>query len=149
MFDLEQAIANWRTHMLAAGIKTPVPLEELEIHLRENIGRQVQSGTSPQQAFENSVQQIGCADELKTEFNKARDTKCIRRRKMLRMGVIGLSVTFVLNLFGLFVLGKSSCVFLSHQWWPDWSGCYFLWTTFTVIGFFGSADWKRLKPTKE
>jgi hypothetical protein len=149
MFDLEQAIINWRTHMLVAGIKIPVPLDELENHLLEDIGQQVQSGTSPQQAFENSVQQIGCADELKMEFNKTRDTKCIRRRKMLRMGVIGLSGTLIVNLFGMFVLGKSSCVFFSHQWWPDWFVCYFLWTTFTVIGFFGSANWKKLKPTKE
>ena len=37
MFDLEQSIAEWRRQMLAAGIKTPVPLEELEIHLREDI----------------------------------------------------------------------------------------------------------------
>ena len=37
MFGLEQAIADWRQQMLAAGIKTPVPLEELEIHLREDI----------------------------------------------------------------------------------------------------------------
>jgi hypothetical protein len=149
MFDLEQAIANWRTHMLVAGIKTPVPLDELEYHLREDIGQQVQSGISPRQAFENSVQQIGCADELKIEFNKTRDTKCSRRRKMLRMGVIGVSVTLISNLFGLFVLGKSSCVFFSHQWWPDWFACYCLWTTFTVISFFGSANWKWLKPTKE
>jgi hypothetical protein len=149
MFDLEQSIKEWRQQMLTAGIKTPVPLDELENHLRDEIERQIQSGTSPQQAFENSVQQIGCADELKTEFNKTRDAKCVRRRKMLRMGVIGLSGTFVMNLFGMFVLGKSSCVFFSHQWWPDWFVCYFLWTTFTVIGLFGSADWKRLKPVKE
>ncbi len=28
MFILEQAIAEWRKQMLAAGIKTPVPLKE-------------------------------------------------------------------------------------------------------------------------
>jgi hypothetical protein len=33
MFDLEQAIADWREQMLAAGVKTPVPLVELESHL--------------------------------------------------------------------------------------------------------------------
>ena len=40
MFDLEKAIANWRKQMLAAGIKMPAPLEELEIHLREEIEQQ-------------------------------------------------------------------------------------------------------------
>ena len=44
MFDLEKAIADWRRLMLALGIKSPVPLEELESHLREEIQRQMQLG---------------------------------------------------------------------------------------------------------
>ena len=64
MFDLEQAITNWRQQMLAAGIHAPVPLEELEGHLREEIGRQTQAGVSAQTAFENSVRQMGQADAL-------------------------------------------------------------------------------------
>ena len=30
MFDLEKAITDWRKQMLAEGIKTPLPLDELE-----------------------------------------------------------------------------------------------------------------------
>lgn len=71
MFDLEQSIAEWRRQMLAAGIQTPVPLQELEIHLRENIEQQMQSGTNEQQAFAIAALQIGQADVLKTEFVKA------------------------------------------------------------------------------
>jgi len=37
MFNLDEAISEWRKQMLAAGIKTPVPLEELETHLRDNV----------------------------------------------------------------------------------------------------------------
>ena len=59
MFDLEKEIADWRRQMLAAGIKTPVPLEELESHLREDIERQMKSGLNEQKAFEVSVQRIG------------------------------------------------------------------------------------------
>src|ERR1017187_6604255 len=70
MFDLEQSIAEWRKQMLAAGIKTPVPLEELEIHLREDIAQQVKSGLSAQQAFGSAVNKIGQAPELKKEFKK-------------------------------------------------------------------------------
>ena len=55
MFDLEQAIAEWREQMFAAGIKSPVPLEELEIHLREEIERQMKSGLSEQNAFDFAV----------------------------------------------------------------------------------------------
>ena len=56
--------------MLAVGIKTPVPLEELEIHLREEIERQMQSGLSAQQALGIAVKKIGHAPELKREFKK-------------------------------------------------------------------------------
>jgi hypothetical protein len=30
MFDLEQAVAEWREQLRAAGIQSPAPLEELE-----------------------------------------------------------------------------------------------------------------------
>ena len=56
--------------MLAAGIKTPVPLEELEIHLREEIERQVKSGQNEQQAFETGTASIGQTKLLKIEFKK-------------------------------------------------------------------------------
>jgi hypothetical protein len=70
MFDLEPAIANWRQQMLAAGIQTPMPLEELESHLREAVEQQMRSGVNAQQAFETAVRQIGRARELKFEFKK-------------------------------------------------------------------------------
>lgn len=56
--------------MLAAGIKTPVPLEELESHLREEIERQMRAGTDMPVAFARAVSQIGKGTELKTEFFK-------------------------------------------------------------------------------
>jgi len=70
MFDLEQSIAEWRQQMLAAGIKSPVPLEELEIHLREEIERQIKSGTDEQQAFEMAAAQIVQTKLLEMEFKK-------------------------------------------------------------------------------
>ena len=70
MFDLEQSIAKWRRQMLTAGIKTPVPLEELEIHLREDTAQQMQLGLSAQRAFGIAAGRIGQAPELKREFKK-------------------------------------------------------------------------------
>jgi hypothetical protein len=72
MFELEQSISAWRRKMLAAGIKTPVPLDELESHLREEIERQMQLGENAQQAFEVAVARIGRAEVLKAEFAKAK-----------------------------------------------------------------------------
>ena len=70
MFNLEQAIADWRQNMLACGIETPVPMEELELHLREEMVRRVRAGENPQSAFEAAVQQFGAAGSLTTEFSK-------------------------------------------------------------------------------
>jgi len=71
MFDFEQAITEWRQQMIAAGIKTPVPLEELENHLREEIERQMKSGLNEQEAFNFAIQKIGRPYLLKSEFKKA------------------------------------------------------------------------------
>lgn len=83
MFDLEKTIAEWRQQMLAAGIKTPVPLEELEIHLREETERQIQSGLSAQQAFKTGILKIGQSRELKREFAKVGGTRESRLRKLV------------------------------------------------------------------
>jgi hypothetical protein len=75
MFNLEQAIAEWRRQMSAAGIKTPVPLEELENHLREDFDAQIRAGAAPERAFETAVQKIGSASAIKSEFKKVDATK--------------------------------------------------------------------------
>ena len=41
--------------MLAAGIKSPVPLEELKTHLREDIERQMKLGLQADKGFEISA----------------------------------------------------------------------------------------------
>src|SRR5476651_1125481 len=74
MFNLEQSIAEWRRQMLDAGIKTPIPLEELEIHLREDMEQQMRSGLSAQKAFEIAAQRIGQASLLRSEFKKSERT---------------------------------------------------------------------------
>lgn len=71
MSDLEEKISEWRKQMLAAGIKTPVPLEELEIHLREEIERQMKSGVDKQKAFGISASRIGRPENLVVEFKKS------------------------------------------------------------------------------
>ncbi|MGO8838222.1 MAG: hypothetical protein ACLQAH_13985 [Limisphaerales bacterium] len=96
MFDLEKSIAGWRSQMLAAGINTPVPLEELENHLRDEIEQQLKSGTNAPLAFEAAVQEIGKANMLKTEFEKIDTTKRALTLKQYRtimvacLGVVSL-----------------------------------------------------------
>jgi hypothetical protein len=75
MFNLEQAISEWRRHMLAVGFKNSDVMDELESHLREDVAQQVQSGEGAEQAFEAAVQRVGQASLLKREFAKLRGKK--------------------------------------------------------------------------
>src|SRR5215468_8725005 len=78
MFNLEQSIVEWRRQMLAAGLKNPGLLDELESHLREEVEQQIQSGAAAQDAFEKAVEQMGQAKALKQEFKKIAGLKQIR-----------------------------------------------------------------------
>ena len=95
MFDLEKSIADWRKQMLAAGIKTPTPSEELEAHLREEIERQLKSGLDEQSAFENSVQQMGQPELLNREFKKCERT-FMKKALIILAGIFGVLVGMAL-----------------------------------------------------
>jgi hypothetical protein len=71
MFDLQQAIAEWRQQLARNGINSPDVLDELEGHLREDVQQQMRSGVGPRQAFDAALQRLGQNDALKTEFKKA------------------------------------------------------------------------------
>jgi hypothetical protein len=80
MFNLDNAISEWRRRMLDAGIKTPEVLDELESHLREETERQMRSGLNDRQAFETAVQQIGKAGALEEEFKKIGGVRRLQKR---------------------------------------------------------------------
>jgi len=91
MFNLDQAIAEWRRRMLAVGIKTPVPLDELEAHLRDDIEQQAKSGLSEGEAFQAAVEEIGKAHPLQREFKKVEKGHRIIRAIMLIIGWLAAS----------------------------------------------------------
>jgi hypothetical protein len=80
MFNLDQASANWRRRLMAAGIKSSEILDELECHLRQDVQWQKQAGLAEEQAFKTAVERIGDAGALKTEFDK---NNSIKRMKAL------------------------------------------------------------------
>jgi hypothetical protein len=93
MFDLDQAVAEWRQQMLAAGIQSPVPLEELEVHLREDIERLMKSGRSEAEAFEAAILEIGQARAVQGEFKKINPAKDAFEWKLMEISLgIGASV---------------------------------------------------------
>jgi len=77
--------------MLAAGIQTPVPLEELEIHLREDIERQTKLGLDEQEAFKTAIQRIGQPKMLKSEFKK-NERRFMKQIVKIGAGIVGVLV---------------------------------------------------------
>jgi hypothetical protein len=72
MFNLEKSISAWRSQMLAAGIRSPVPLDELESHLRDEIVTLVNSGVPEEKAFQVATVAVGEGKALRVEFARAR-----------------------------------------------------------------------------
>jgi hypothetical protein len=137
MFDLEKSIAGWRKQMLTAGIKSPVPLEELEIHLREEIERQIKLGLSGQKAFEISIQQIGKADVMKSEFEKvdgAKEWLEWRLKQIMFFAVLGMT-SLVFAPILLFKLGTLSGISSAQQ--MSGLAALVVMITFAGIGQFG------------
>jgi len=75
--------------MLDAGLENPVPMEELEIHLREEIERRMQSGVNAARGFEIAVQEIGRPNLLKSEFRKNERIN-MKRTMFLLTGIFGV-----------------------------------------------------------
>lgn len=90
MFNLDAAIANWRQQMLAAGIRAPELLDELECHLRDDVEQLVRSGLSEPAAFAQTVRQVGRAETLRGEFAKVRGP-LLERLKRTCLAGLGLS----------------------------------------------------------
>jgi hypothetical protein len=109
MSNLDQTISEWRRQMLAAGIKTPVPLEELETHLRDEIERQTKSGLGEMEAFQTAAQKIGHAHRVQHEFKKVEDNKEARDGKFRQTLVVVLAGLIALAV-GVMSLFKNSFV---------------------------------------
>jgi uncharacterized membrane protein YcjF (UPF0283 family) len=139
MFNLEQSIAEWRQQMLAAGIEAPVPLEELEAHLREEIERQMRTGYSAELAFEIAAGQIGPARLIQTEFTK------VERNSMKRMTYIMLGIFGVL--FGMALVLPAWAWFRNHHAVAAQQLAFFLVGLLIVASGLGSAIYGLKKRT--
>lgn len=101
MLDIETEIADWRRQMAATGL-TPEVLDELEEHLREDIDRQVKSGTPPAEAFLLARRRLGTPRDVGDEFARIRSPglfATLRRHKgkFLLCAGLGLLAAFVLS----------------------------------------------------
>jgi len=100
MFDLDQAIPEWRRQMTAGGVKSPEILNELESHLRDDVEQRMRSGLTAKHAFEVAVRQMGPVEVLNNEFAKVKD-----RDERLRLT---LKVICCVVFAGIIVLASSA-----------------------------------------
>jgi len=140
MFKLEQSIADWRKQMLAAGIKAPVPLEELESHLREEIEQQMKSGLNEQEIFNSAIQKIGQASQLKPEFKKIGgfvdwlgENKPVRTNRILGALWFAQYIRFLITLLSSPVVG-AMILYFPHYW----SSYAIVFSMLYLMGIFGS-----------
>jgi hypothetical protein len=121
MFDIETAIADWRRQMLAAGVKNPNVLEELESHLREDMELQMRTGLSAEQAFGIAVQRIGQPAALRDEFAKSSAAKGTRlqRWRYVLWRFIGLPLpspnVFAFDVRETLELGRQEALAFHHD----------------------------------
>lgn len=91
MFELDQAIAEWRREMAADGLKSPALLDELESHLQDDIERQVQSGAGVETAFRAAASRLGQPRAITDEFSKIGETnETFSRMKSFLLTLIGV-----------------------------------------------------------
>jgi len=131
VFNLDQAIAEWRRQMIAGGIKTPTVLDELESHLREDVERQMRPGRSQEQAFEAAVRRIGDSDLLKAEF-----AKIARLGKVQPAQVIGIACSVFAGLYSLLLAPH---LFTIHELTP---GQRFLGLAAVALTLLSIASWR-------
>jgi hypothetical protein len=115
MFNLEQSISEWRRQMLAAGLKTPTPLNELESHLREDM-RALLATTEPEAlAFQLAVSRLGTPGPLQTEFNKLKNPACwpVRMGYWLYAGAMML-IALSIAISKYLSIGPGKMGFLPH-----------------------------------
>jgi hypothetical protein len=116
MFNLDHAIKDWRRQMLAADIKAPEPMDELEAHLRDEIEQQAKSGLSGAEAFQAAVEKIGKAHPIQQEFKKVEKGHKIIRQIALIVG--WLAAGFALEYF-VEAWEWTTLFVSSSQWQPD------------------------------
>lgn len=83
MFNLDQAIADWRRQMAAVGLNSAAVLDELESHLRDEIEVQIRSGLEEERAFELACRRLGPPGKLSTEFARSGRPETAPRRIFL------------------------------------------------------------------
>ncbi|MGH7971605.1 MAG: permease prefix domain 1-containing protein [Limisphaerales bacterium] len=113
MFDLNQAISDWRQQMTAGGVKRSAVMDELEGHLRAEIASLVSNGMSEADAFRSAESRLGDARTVGNEFKKLDKASS----KPLETGSLlwtGFSMVLAAGLLTGLLPGKPSFLLMAH-----------------------------------
>jgi hypothetical protein len=56
-------------------------------------------------------------------------------KSYIKIGVLGLAISIVINLAALFLFKKPSAAFFTDPWWSSWFPSYIVWLVFLAVGF--------------
>ncbi len=101
--------------MLAGGVKEPEVLDELEMHLREDIAARVSGGAAAQDAFDEAVRRMGQPAALRSEFSKVSATWAMRAQKVKQAVLKFLGVRAPVPALGIWTAGAQSVLALGRQ----------------------------------
>ncbi|MDB6059182.1 MAG: hypothetical protein JWO95_3026 [Verrucomicrobiales bacterium] len=97
MFNIDNAVSEWRKQMLAAGVKNASVLNELSEHLRSDVEQQMRSGVDAEFAFSRAVERIGAASQVREEFSKVRPRTGAGFESWFSVGLVMLLIATVLG----------------------------------------------------
>jgi hypothetical protein len=80
MFDLDQAVASWKSALSESRTLSADDLAELESHLRDSVDRLRSVGLSPDESFFIATRRLGHPDSLATEYGLAHPERHWRER---------------------------------------------------------------------
>ena len=137
MFDLEKAIAFWRSGLKHRPPFSAEDLDELERHLRDHVEALVRDGRPAQAAFAEALEAMGDYATAEEEYRKVRWGKLRRQRKVTdelawRAAMLKnyLTVTLrnlwrhkgytAINVLGLAV-GLACCLLIALYVYHEWS----------------------------
>ncbi len=113
MLNLENQIAVWRKQMISGGVTNHELLDELEGHLREEVGTLLSSGLPDVEAFKLAVSHLGNSSLMRTEFSKV---KCRLWPPLVIVWSLGISAVILLSVTALHDLfaGRGDLLLAAH-----------------------------------
>ena len=115
MHKLASKIAGWRAELLAAKIEE-VSIRELEAHLLDHIDTLINSGVSPEEAFQRAAQHMGDPRMIAREFSllQRRWVPAFRPARIVLLLLAALVVTLFLLIGAKFSHGKLTLLLAVH-----------------------------------